>query len=142
MRDAPKTRAVARNLWVAGSKTESQIAKAVGTSLRNIVRWRDRENWQELKMLVEARAAAMTGDRAATAEERQLKLADAIEGLIIKILNKGSEALDARAIKMLMSAIKDSQDVRLAVHLRRIDRAYRQEEALERARRQRERERP
>jgi hypothetical protein len=126
------TRALARDLWIGGTKTDAEIAKSVGTTLRNIVRWRERERWQDLKMLIEARAATMGRDQATTAEERHLKLMDILDGFVVKILNKG-QGLGPKEVRMLVATIAESQEIRHLVEIRRKSREYLRKEAEKRA---------
>jgi hypothetical protein len=131
MKSGPTTRALARNLWLGG-KTEAEVAKAVGTSLRNIVRWREREAWRDLKMVIEARAATVTMDQATTAEERELKMLDVVEGILIRILNKGAQSFTPRDVKLFTASIKEASDVRHEIeHLRNIRAFQRADDAKE-----------
>jgi hypothetical protein len=123
------TRALARDLWIGGTKTDAEIAKAIGTTVRNIVRWRERERWQDLKMLVEARAAALGHDHATTVEERHLKLMDIIDGFVVKILNRGQAGLGPKDVRMLVATIRESQEIRGEVESRRRSREYQRKEA-------------
>ena len=88
-------------------------------------------------MLIQARVGAVAGDQSVTAEERQLKLVDVIEGFIVKILNRGPDAIGAKDVKMLTSTILDSQDIRNEVDRRRRNREYDKRKAEEEAARDR-----
>ena len=137
MKKGPTTRAVARNLWLGG-KTESEVAKAVGTSLRNVVRWREREAWQDLKMMIEARPVTAAMDQATTAEERELKMLDVVDNILIRILQKGAQEFTPRDVKLFTASIKEASDIRHETYRLRRIRDYHRELAEKEAAKQAE----
>jgi hypothetical protein len=106
-----RIRAVARNLWIEG-KSECEVAKAVGSSLRNVVRWRDRDCWPDLKMLIESRAVAVAAARLPAVEERQGKVLDVIDNIVIRMLSKDGPNFTPRDVKMLTATLRESQVIR------------------------------
>lgn len=123
-----RIRGVARNLWIGG-KTESEVAKAVGTSLRNIVRWRDRDSWADLRMLIESRAAVLAAGQGPAAEERQAKILDVIDNIVIRMLSKEGAKFEPKDVKLLTATMRESQVIRNDTALHRRIRELQRESA-------------
>ncbi len=106
----------ARELWLAGGRTDTDVAALVGVARADTVRdWRREEDWEALRRSVDAAAAARRATEAAEARaqlsRRHDQLGEALEALVARAM-RGGQPPKAAEIRALAGAVALAQRVR------------------------------
>lgn len=104
-------RRAARRMAVIAVKSDAEIAAALGARPATIQRMRATDDWPDLRQLVDDAIAARSDDAARRALQRQIALAEALDGLCARLMK--TPGLKASDLRTLADTLKEATLMRI-----------------------------